>query len=144
VDTISELAGAIGELAERSMTDINIGSAAEFDDPGRKIIDANGVEVGVFKLAGEFFAYLNVCPHIGGPACQGKIIAKVDEVISADRTSMGLKFSKTQINVVCPWHGYEFDIRTGSHPGNPRIQLARVKVEVQGGDVVLSVPNRPL
>ena len=126
------------------MTDINIGSAAEFDDPGRKNIDANGVEVGVFKLAGEFFAYLNVCPHIGGPACQGKIIAKVDEVISADRTSMGLKFSKTQINVVCPWHGYEFDIRTGSHPGNPRIQLARVKVEVQGGDVVLSVPNRPL
>ena len=57
---------------------------------------------------------------MGGPACQGKMIAKVDEVIAEDRTSKGMAFSKTKMHVVCPWHGFEFDIRTGVHPGNPR------------------------
>ena len=37
----------------------------------------------VFKLGGEFYAYLNHCPHMGGPACQGKMIAKVEEDIAA-------------------------------------------------------------
>jgi hypothetical protein len=54
------------------MREINVGPASTFADPGRKLIESDGVEVGVFKLGGEFFAYENVCPHMGGPACQGK------------------------------------------------------------------------
>ena len=68
------------------MREVNIGPASEFSDPGRKVIAFENFEVGVFKLGGEFFAYLNHCPHMGGPACQGKIMPKVDEVIAADRT----------------------------------------------------------
>src|SRR5262245_24146532 len=123
------------------MRDINVGPASAFADPGRKLIEANGVEVGVFKLGGEFFAYENVCPHIGGPACQGKIIAKVEEVVAPDRTSKGMDFSKDKINVVCPWHGFEFDIRTGRHHGNARYRLKPVKVRVDGGDVIVILPD---
>jgi nitrite reductase (NADH) small subunit len=123
------------------MREINVGPAASFGDPGRKLIESGGVEVGVFKLGGEFFAYENVCPHIGGPACQGKIIAKVEETIAADRTCMGMEFSKTKINVVCPWHGYEFDIRTGRHHGNPRYRLKPIKVRLADGDVIVSLPD---
>lgn len=124
------------------MRELNIGPASEFADPGRKIIESDGVEVGVFKLDGAFYAYANVCPHMGGPACQGKIIAKVDEIIAEDRTSHGMAFSKTQTHVVCPWHGYEFDIRTGRHPGNPRIRLRSVEVRVtEAGDVVVTMPS---
>ncbi len=64
------------------MREVNIGPASEIADPGRKIIGFENFEVAVFKLGGEFFAYLNHCPHMGGPACQGKMIAKVDEVIA--------------------------------------------------------------
>ena len=64
------------------MREVNIGAASEFADPGRKIIGFEKFEVAVFKLGGEFFAYLNHCPHMGGPACQGKMIAKVEEVIA--------------------------------------------------------------
>jgi nitrite reductase (NADH) small subunit len=124
------------------MREINIGPASEFDDPGRKVIAADGVEIGVFKLEGEFFAYLNVCPHMEGPVCQGRIIRKVDEVIAADRTSKGLAYSASQTNMVCPWHGYEFDIRTGRHPGNARMRLRAVAVRVEDGDVIVSVPER--
>ena len=104
-------------------------------------MSSGGIEVGVFKLGDEFFAYENVCPHLGGPACQGRIIAKVEEVVADDRTSKGLEFSRTKINMVCPWHGFEFDIRTGRHPGNPRYRLKPVKVRVEGADVIVTLPD---
>ena len=123
------------------MREVNVGAASSFADPGRKLIESGGIEVGVFKLGGEFFAYENVCPHIGGPACQGKIIAKVEEVVAPDRTSKGMDFSKDKINVVCPWHGFEFDIRTGRHHGNARYRLKPVKVRVDSGDVIVTLPD---
>src|SRR5438477_2680380 len=123
------------------MPDVNIGPASGFADPGRKIIGFPRFEVAVFRLGGEFFAYLNQCPHMGGPACQGKIIAKVDEIIADDRTSKGMAFSKTRMHVVCPWHGFEFDIRTGVHPGNARMRLRKINVTVTGGDVIVTVPE---
>ena len=123
------------------MREVNIGPASEIADPGRKIIGFENFEVAVFKIGGEFFAYLNHCPHMGGPACQGKMIAKVDEVIAPDRTSKGMIFSKSKLHVVCPWHGFEFDIRTGVHPGNPKARLRKMKVAVSGGDVVVTVPD---
>jgi len=123
------------------MPDINIGAITEFSDPGRKIIGFDRFEVAVFKLDGEFFAYLNQCPHMGGPACQGRMLAKVEEVIAEDRTSRGMAFSKTRMHVVCPWHGFEFDIRTGQHPGNPRARLRKMDVRVSDGDVLVTVPD---
>jgi nitrite reductase (NADH) small subunit len=123
------------------MREVNVGPAASFGDPGRKLIESGGIEVGIFKVGGEFYAYENVCPHVGGPACQGKIIAKVEEVIAADRTAKGMEFSKTKINVVCPWHGYEYDIRTGRHHGNPRFRLKPIKVRLAGGDVIVTLPD---
>jgi len=123
------------------MREVNIGAAADFADPGRKIIGFEGFEVGVFRLDGEFFAYLNLCPHMGGPACQGKMIAKVEEIIAEDRTSKGMAFSKTRMHVICPWHGYEFDIRTGVHPGNARARLRKINVAVADGEVIISLPD---
>jgi len=123
------------------MREVNIGAAAEFKDPGRKIVGFENFEVAVFKLGGEFYAWFNQCPHMGGPACQGKIIAKVEEEIAPDRTSKGMFFSGSAMHVVCPWHGFEFDIRTGRHPGNPKARLRPVKLTVSGGDVIITVPE---
>jgi nitrite reductase/ring-hydroxylating ferredoxin subunit len=123
------------------MRRVNIGSASDFSDPGRKVVALDRFEVAVFKLDREFFAYLNHCPHMGGPVCQGKMIAKVDEIIAEDRTSKGMAFSKTRMHIVCPWHGYEFDIRTGVHPGNARARLRKVAVAVSEGDVIVDVPE---
>src|SRR6516165_6515206 len=123
------------------MKDVIIGKAAAFPDPGRKVVEVDGTEVGVFCRDGKFTAFENVCPHMGGPVCQGKIIARVQEVIAADKTSLGFAFSKDQTNVACPWHGYEFNISTGQHQGNPRMRLRPVKIEIVNGDLVLAVPE---
>jgi nitrite reductase/ring-hydroxylating ferredoxin subunit len=123
------------------MKDVVIGKAASFPDSGRKVVEVDGTEVGVFRLNGKFTAYENVCPHMGGPVCQGKIIPRVQELIAQDKTSLGLAFSKDQTNVACPWHGYEFDIRTGLHQGSPRLRLRPVKIEIVDGDLVITLPH---
>jgi nitrite reductase/ring-hydroxylating ferredoxin subunit len=123
------------------MREVVIGEAAAFPNPGRRVVEIDGVEVGVFCRNGTFTAFENVCPHMGGPVCQGKIIARVQERIAEDKTSLGLAFSKDHTNVACPWHGYEFDIGTGQHQGNPRMRLRAVKVEIVDGDLVLTLPT---
>jgi nitrite reductase/ring-hydroxylating ferredoxin subunit len=77
---------------------------------------------------------------MGGPACQGKMMPKVEEVIADDRTSKGMAFSKTQINIVCPWHGFEFDMRTGRHVGYSPMRLRGYPVKVRDGAIYVVLP----
>jgi nitrite reductase/ring-hydroxylating ferredoxin subunit len=123
------------------MREVVIGKADAFPDPGRRVVEVDGIAVGVFRRNGRFTAYENVCPHMGGPVCQGRIMPRVVELIADDKTSLGFAFSKDQANVVCPWHGYEFDIGTGRHQGNPRTRLLPVKIAVVDGDLVLTLPQ---
>ena len=82
------------------MREIVICKVSSFPDPGRKVVELDGTEVGVFCVNGKFTAFENVCPHMGGPVCQGKINPRVQEVIAEDKTSLGLAFSKDQILVI--------------------------------------------
>jgi len=123
------------------MQSVTIGKAAAFPNPGRKVVEVEGVAVGVFCRDRKFTAFENVCPHMGGPVCQGKIIARVQELIGEDKTSLGLAFAKDQVNIACPWHGYEFDISTGRHQGNPRLRLRPVAIEVVDGDLLITLPE---
>ena len=121
------------------MADVRVGDLATFENPGRKVVEVAGIEVCVFRLGDEFFAYENKCPHLEGPVCQGKLLPLTTEDVQKDGTSNGRVFSKTQMNVVCPWHGFEFDIRTGTHPMDSRVRLRRIPVKVRDGAVYVSV-----
>ena len=63
-------------MAEREKL---VGKASEFKDGDRRIVFVGDTEVGVFRDKGEYFAYSNYCLHQSGPACEGLIIAKVEE-----------------------------------------------------------------
>ena len=121
------------------MAEVHIGEAAAFEDSGRKVVEIEGIEVGIFRLGDDFFAYENRCPHLDGPVCQGKILPLALEAVASDGTSSGRVFSKTQVNVICPWHGFEFDIRTGAHPTNPKVRMRRIPVRVVDGEVYVTV-----
>ena len=123
------------------MREVNIGPASEFADPGRKLIGFERFEVAVFKVGGEFHAYLNHCPHMGGPACQGKLMPRTLEATAPDGRSLGLAFSQTERHIVCPWHGYEFDVLTGRHPVNSATRLTPVPVRVHDGEVLVTMPE---
>jgi nitrite reductase/ring-hydroxylating ferredoxin subunit len=105
-----------------------VGKISEFQDGDRRIIFVGDNEIGVFRHEGQFFAYSNFCLHQGGPACEGLTIAKVEERIMPDKTSRGLYFSETEMHFVCPWHGYEYDMKTGECVSDRKLKLRRYKV----------------
>lgn len=112
--------------------------AAELSDGERRIVAVGEDEVGVFQHEGRYYAYSNMCRHQGGPACEGLIIAKTEELLNSDKTSRGLSFSREQTNFVCPWHGYEYDIKTGECDSDRRLKLRRYEVIDRSGDLFIS------
>jgi 3-phenylpropionate/trans-cinnamate dioxygenase ferredoxin subunit len=105
--------------------------------PGtRKIVKVNGREIGVFNVAGEFFALANRCPHAGAELCRGAIVglmaASEPGAYRVDRPGEFLR---------CPWHGWEFDIRTGQSWCDPKSTKVRAfQVTVEPGDKLVKGP----
>jgi nitrite reductase/ring-hydroxylating ferredoxin subunit len=124
------------------MTEVSVGRAESFADPGRKVVEIGGIEIGVFKFLGKFTAYENICPHLGGPACQGLMLPRTVDDVAQDNVNLARSFSKTQHNVICPWHGMEFDISTGEHVTTKRLRLRKVEVRLDDGEVFVTVPDR--
>jgi nitrite reductase/ring-hydroxylating ferredoxin subunit len=122
------------------MTEVNLGPAADIADPGRKLVDIEGVEIAVFHFKGKFTAFENVCPHLAGPACAGIMLPLATEAVDPDGTSRGRMFDHDHLNVVCPWHGYEFDVTTGQHATLKRVRLRPIKLRVEGGEVWVTLP----
>ena len=129
----------MAQIIRRPLQDVAIGRYEELRDQERIVLDIDGKEVGIYFLNGEVRAWANVCPHAGGPVCQGKIMPRTVQMVRDDRRSGGLGFSDTQRNIVCPWHGYEFDILTGRHPSDESVGLRAIPVQVVDGDVVVTV-----
>ena len=87
--------------------------------PGEaRVVVVAGHPLALFNAGGEFFALENTCLHRGGPIGEGVLENGV---------------------VTCPWHGWQYDVRTGENIVNPvaRLRTFRVKVE---GDAVLVAP----
>jgi nitrite reductase/ring-hydroxylating ferredoxin subunit len=126
---------------EIRMQEVEIGKLVDIADGDYRIFALDKLEVGIFRTGSKVLAYENLCPHAGGPVCQGKIFNQVEEVITPDKKSAGLRFGK-QRHIVCPWHGYEFDLATGCHPGDPSMRLTPVPVAVRNGHIYVSVADR--
>jgi len=60
---------------------------------------------------------------------------KVVDVIAEDRTYQGQDFDETEMHFVCPWHGWEYDIKTGQAIGDRRQFLRKYEVVERGDDV---------
>jgi nitrite reductase/ring-hydroxylating ferredoxin subunit len=108
---------------------------SEFKDGDRRIVFVGDNEIGVFRHEGEFYAYSNFCLHQGGPACEGLTIAKVEERLRPDKTSMGLYFAADEMHFVCPWHGMEYDMKTGECVANRKMRLKKYKTLQKGDDL---------
>jgi nitrite reductase/ring-hydroxylating ferredoxin subunit len=112
-----------------------VGKLVDFSDGDRRIVILGDLEIGVFRHEGKFYAYRSHCVHQGGPACEGLTMAKVEERILPDKTSRGLYFSETEMHFVCPWHGYEYDLKTGECVADRRLRLKKYDVIERAGEV---------
>jgi nitrite reductase/ring-hydroxylating ferredoxin subunit len=102
--------------------------------PGsRKRLSIEGRDIALFNLSGEFYALGDKCPHESGSLCAGKIIGLAE----ADEPGH-YRLSRDGEFVKCPWHGWEFDIRTGQSwcdPAHTRVRAYDAHVE-QGETLV--------
>lgn len=87
---------------------------SELPRGGRKIIDADGKSIGVFNVHGDYFALRNTCPHQFAPLCEGKITGH-----NATSPVGEYRWCREGEIIRCPWHGWEFDIKTGQSIFNP-------------------------
>ncbi|HXJ17236.1 MAG TPA: Rieske (2Fe-2S) protein [Candidatus Polarisedimenticolia bacterium] len=108
---------------------VYVGASERVPEGGRLVVDVGEKTVGIFRVDGRLHAWENTCPHQGGPVCQGKIIPRVTEVIDEGGESRGFAFDESSLHIVCPWHGFEYDIKTGVHPGRRAARLIQVTVE---------------
>ena len=98
--------------------------------PGeRKVVEVAGRSIGVFNLRGEFFAIRNRCPHQGGPLCEGRAAGLVSATTPGEYT-----YTRPGEIIRCPWHGWEYDLRTGQSWFDPASVMVRTyEVSIAAG-----------
>jgi nitrite reductase/ring-hydroxylating ferredoxin subunit len=105
--------------------------------PGRnKVVTIKGREIVVFNVKGEFFALLNRCPHQGAPLAHGKLVGLAESDMPGR-----YRMSRAGEMLRCPWHGWEYDIRTGQSWCDPStVALREYHVAVESGETIVKGP----
>lgn len=95
---------------------IKVARVADVADGTGKTVEAAGKQIALFNVAGKFYAIDNACKHRGGPLGEGEVDGKT---------------------VVCPWHGWEYDVTSGANLDDPSVKLGCYPVRVEGDDVLV-------
>ena len=101
--------------------------------PGeRKMVDIAGRAIGVFNISGEYYAVRNRCPHQGGPVCEGYLSGFLKARVPGEYT-----YTRKGEILRCPWHGWEFDVKTGQSWFDPeRVRTRSYQVSVASGEAL--------
>lgn len=103
-----------------------------------RLVNVEGRDIAIFNVAGEFLAIANRCPHEGADLCKGKLVP----LIESDEPGV-VKLSRHGELVRCPWHGWEFDLRTGKSWCDPsRTRVKSYDVAVEHGAKLVEGPYR--
>lgn len=98
---------------------IKLASQSELPAPGQvKEFPCGDKVICVANVNGTISAMDNVCLHRGGPLGQG--------VIEGDK-------------VVCPWHLWAWDPKTGEAAHNPAAKVVVYPIKIENGDVAIEI-----
>jgi nitrite reductase (NADH) small subunit len=86
-------------------------------------VQVDGEDVAVANVGGEFFVTQGHCLHLQGPLGEGRLEGAV---------------------LSCPWHGWQYDVRTGENEFDRAIQLETYEVRVEDGEVKVALANERL
>jgi nitrite reductase/ring-hydroxylating ferredoxin subunit len=100
---------------------IKAGPAATLSAGTMREVEHAGDRYVICNVEGELHAMDGICPHAAGPLAQGALHGHM---------------------VVCPWHAWEFDCRTGELDYNPLVRVDTFPVRVEDGEILIELPNR--
>jgi nitrite reductase/ring-hydroxylating ferredoxin subunit len=113
-----------------------VGRVDEIGPGARKRIVVDGRAIVVFNVKGEYFALSDTCPHKGASLCDGKLTGLVTSPEPGR-----YDYSRQGEIIRCPWHQWEFDLRTGRSYCDPRrMRLMNFPVSVTAGADVVEGP----
>ncbi len=101
------------------MAEIRVAETEAVPEGKGIVVNVEGKQLAIFRYQGEFFALDETCPHRGGPLHEGLIQEGV---------------------VACPWHLWQFNIKTGLSPVNPLSKVQVYKTRVEGNNVLVEIP----
>ena len=113
-----------------------VAAVGDIPPGGRKLVTIRGRPIGVFNLGGAFFALINRCPHQGAALCEGEILSRLESNGPGD-----YRLTRQGEMLRCPWHCWEFDIRTGQSWCDPDgVQARSYVVTVETGEGLAKGP----
>jgi 3-phenylpropionate/trans-cinnamate dioxygenase ferredoxin subunit len=118
------------------MTGYVVARVDQIPPGGRKRVIVRGRAIAVFNVNGDYLAILDRCPHQGGSLCQGKQVGLIE---SAEPGAY--RHTRKGEIIRCPWHGWEFDLRTGQSYCDPsRTWVKNYAASVEPGATLLEGP----
>ncbi len=97
---------------------VRVAEAGEVVEGRGRVVHAEGRVLAIFRVKDQYFAVGNVCLHRGGPLADGELQGHV---------------------VTCPWHGWQFDIRTGSFTVIPTLKVKTYNVKLEAGSILVEI-----
>ena len=93
---------------------VTVGKTDDVESGSGIVAEVNGKSVAVFNVDGSFYAIDNTCVHRGGPLGEGDLEGEV---------------------VACPWHGWEYNVKTGACINNASACVNSYPVLVEGSEL---------
>jgi nitrite reductase/ring-hydroxylating ferredoxin subunit len=97
---------------------VKVASLSELAPGSAKAVEVKGKAIALFNVEGTIYATDNTCLHQGGPLGEGELTGGV---------------------VMCPWHQWEYDVRTGEVVGDRSAKVVTYPVQVEGSDIKVAV-----
>ena len=113
-----------------------VAKADEIPPGSRKLVKVGEREIVILNVKGELFALSDKCPHKGASLSRGKLTGAVMSSVPGT-----YQYSRAGEILRCPWHGWEFDVRTGRSWCDPqRMRLMNYAVSVETGATLVEGP----
>jgi nitrite reductase/ring-hydroxylating ferredoxin subunit len=107
-----------------------VADTADVEEGKRIIVEVEGRSIGVYRVGGELYALHNRCPHQGAPLCKGPICGT-----TLPSAVYEYEYGRSGELVRCPWHGWEFEIKTGKSVFSDKVRTRCYKVQIDEGKV---------
>ncbi|MDF2721722.1 MAG: (2Fe-2S)-binding protein [Paenibacillus sp.] len=120
----------------KEKTKYRVCSVQDVPDGGKKIVEAKGMELGIYNVSGRWQAWRNLCPHAAAPVCEGVTCGtRLPSLVYE------YQYGRDREIIRCPWHGWEFDLLTGKHlaDNTGKVKLRGYEVQVVGDDVYVLI-----
>ena len=98
---------------------VKVASVSQVAPGTGMVANVNDKEVAVFNIDGTFYVIDNVCKHRGGPLGEGELEGET---------------------VTCPWHAWQYNVKTGACLTKDGIKMDTYEVRVEDGDVKIAIP----